>query len=90
MWLDIVELAESFDEGGDDRPIFSSCIMAGEGGNFCVEHDRANNTFHSIVIHLDTAIIKKQTEIVPVFVDVFEGFSQGRGGYFGAMHAQPS
>jgi len=73
MLFDPVEFTGP-DQGRDDGPVLSASIKSGEEGVLSVQGNGANGEFDRIVVELDATVVKEQTEAVPVFGDVFQGF----------------
>lgn len=74
MRFDPVEFA-GFDQGRDDRPILRPGIMASEERVFAVEGDRTDGALDGVGIQFDATVVEEQDQPVPVFCDVFQGFS---------------
>lgn len=79
MGLNPVEFA-SFDQRRDDCPVLRASIMSGKECVFAVQGDGADGAFDGIVVEFDAAIAEEPAQPIPVFGDVFEGFSGRRLG----------
>lgn len=45
-----------------------------------IESYRPDGSFDAVVVDLDAAVGQEETQAIPVFGDVFQGFTQGRFG----------
>ena len=77
MGLDPIEFA-GLDQGGDDGPVLRPGIVSGEERIFAVEGYGTDGALDWIVVEFDAAIGEEQAQPVPVFGDVFQGFSSRR------------
>ena len=59
--IDTKQLA-GFDQRGDDRPVLSAAIRAGEQGVLAVERQRANGALDYVVVDFDAAVVEKEAE----------------------------
>ena len=79
MRFDPVEFT-GLDQGRDDGPVLCACIMSCEERVFTVQSDGAYGALHRVVVEFDAAIVEEQAQAVPVFGDIFQGFSGRRFG----------
>jgi len=79
MRFDAIEFA-GLDQGRDDGPVLSAGIMSGEERVFAVQSDGANGALDRVVVEFDAAIVEEPAQAIPVFGDVFQGFSGRRFG----------
>lgn len=77
--LDPIEFA-GFDQGGDDGPVLRASIMSGEERVFTVEGDGTDGALDGVGIQFDATVVEEPAQPIPVFGDVFEGFSGRRLG----------
>lgn len=77
MGFNPVEFA-GFDHGRDDGPVLCSGIMACEERVFAVEGDWSDGALDGVGIQFDATVVQEPDQPVPVFGDVFQGFSGWR------------
>jgi len=63
-WLDAVELA-GLDQRGNDGPMLSTAVGAGEQRIFAVERDRADRAFDDVAVDFDAAVVEELGEALP-------------------------
>ena len=89
QWFDIIEFG-GFDERGDDAPVASPRVMAGEERILAVEGDGSDRAFDAVVVDLDAAVLQEAFEALHVAGDVAQGLAQaGAGGDAGALDIEP-
>src|SRR5665213_2050046 len=64
LGLDAAELA-GLDERGDDGPVFTTGVGAGEESIFSVERDRADRALDDIRVDLDATVIDEACQPLP-------------------------
>ena len=62
--IDTAELA-AFDERGDDRPVFSAAVGAGEERILAIKGDGSDRTLDRVGVDLDSAVVEEAGEALP-------------------------
>src|SRR5271166_5091990 len=62
--IDGVELA-GFDQRGDDSPVLTAAVGAGEESIFSIQCDRTDRPFHDVAVDLDAAVIEEADQAIP-------------------------
>lgn len=75
--IDAVHLA-SFDERGNDRPVFAAAVGASEEVVLAAERDRADRALDDIGVDLDAAVVEEASEPVPARERVADRRGDGR------------
>ena len=79
MRFDPVEFT-GLDQWRDDGPVLRASVLPGEERGFAVQGDGADCSLDRVVVEFDATVIEEQAQPVPVFCDVFQGFSGRRFG----------
>ena len=77
MEFNPVEFA-GLDQRRDDGPVLRAGIVTCEGRGFAIEGDGTDGALDGVGIQFDAAVVEEQDQPVPVFGDVFQGFSGWR------------
>ena len=62
--IDTAELA-AFDERGDDRPVFSAAVGAGEERILAIKGDGSDRTLDRVGVDLNSAVVEEAGEALP-------------------------
>lgn len=75
LWVDIVELA-SLNERGDDCPMFSAAIRAGEESILAIEGNGTNGTLNDVGVDFDAAVVDEADKPIPTCHGIAVCFGQ--------------
>lgn len=70
----------SLNDRGDGGPVFGSGVMASEECILPIESFRPDGSLHAVVVDFDAAVCQEELWTLPLFGDVFQGFTKRRFG----------